>query len=519
MKKVYLIFLSLLSTYCGFSKDAIMGKTNVNQPTFVIHKHHATHLHYDLRLEIDDTYKSWAVPKGPSTDPQEKRLAIAVPDHSLSYGSFEGVIPPFHYGAGPVLIWDNGIIENIKQREGKFVPLSQCYKEGNIEIIFHGKKLQGAYALIKTSPIKKWILVKMKDKFAISPSDITESFPESVVSGKTVEQLLDADQQRKMAAKKRKPKRSKKVDKQIKIGHQLVDITHADKVLFGKSGLTKKDLVEYYQDIAPIMMPYINRRPISMQRFPQGILHEGFFQKDAGEYFPQWITTFPLAKENGQIVDYVVIDKPETLLYLANQNCITIHPWLSKIDAINKPDRLIFDLDPSDARSFDKVQAVAKYVKKLLDALGLASFYMLTGSRGAHLVIPLRRVHTYAQVYDFAYDFAHYLADQFPELITVELRKSKRGKRIFLDWLRNGLGATAVAPYSVRPAEKAPIAIPVTWQELQKKDTYSAKYTIKNYRKKLNKVGDLWQGIQKSAVSLRKAHKQLKKMIQNKTLL
>ena len=242
----------------------------------------------------------------------------------------------------------------------------------------------------------------------------------------------------------------------IKIGRYTVEITHPERIVFGKSGLTKKDLIDYYLKIAPIMMPYLDNRPISMQRFPNGITDEGFFQKDASAYFPDWITRKSITKDNGDIVHYVIIDKAATLIYLANQNCITPHLWLSKIDNLNKPDRMIFDLDPADKLPFSAVQEVAKKVKELLDKLALPSFYMLTGSRGAHIVVPLKRTQTFDEVRDFAHEIAILLAREFPKLITVEMHKSKRGNCVFLDWLRNGYGATAVAPYAVRARPRQP---------------------------------------------------------------
>jgi len=295
----------------------------------------------------------------------------------------------------------------------------------------------------------------------------------------------------------------------IKAGRYTVEITHPERIVFGKSGLTKKDLVDYYLKIAPIMLPHLNDRPISMQRFPNGITDEGFFQKDASAYFPDWIARKPLTKENGDIVHYVIIDKQATLIYLANQNCITPHIWLSKVDNLNKPDRMIFDLDPADKLSFSAVQDVAKKLKDLLDILELPSFYLLTGSRGAHIVVPLKRTHTFDEVRDCAHEISILLSKQFPKLITVEMRKSKRGKRVFMDWLRNGYGATAVAPYAVRAHENAPVAMPVTWKELQKKGMSSQKYTIKNAMKRINKVSDLWQDMHKDAVSLKEALKKL----------
>lgn len=480
------------------------------QPTFVVQKHDATSLHYDLRLEVNGVLKSWAIPKGLSTNPEDKHLAIATEDHPIEYATFEGVIPPLHYGAGPVIVWDKGTFENTKKKDGMLIPLEECYKNGHIEIELHGKKLQGSYTLIRITPIKNWLCIKIKDKHATKKSTILEK-DTSVISNKTIEDLYKKAQNKRKIKQKKHPKA---VDKKIKIGSHIVDITHANKVLFGTSGLTKKDLINYYLTVTPIIMPYLHNRTISMQRFPQGIDHEsGFFQKDAGDYFPSWITLLPLEKEHGGITKYVVINKPETLIYLANQNCITIHPWLSKTDKLHKPDRLIFDLDPSEKTPFSVVQKVAKKLKQLLDELELTSFYMLTGSRGVHVVIPLKRVHSFEETNDFAHMIADLLASQFPEFITSELHKSKRGKRVFIDWLRNNYGATAVAPYAVRAYENAPVAMPITWKELQAKGLTSQKYTIKNAMKRINKVGDIWHDIQKYATTLTKARKKLEKSV------
>jgi DNA ligase D-like protein (predicted 3'-phosphoesterase) len=165
-------------------------KRHTKHPIFVIQKHDASHLHYDFRLEIDGVLKSWAVPKGPSTDPHDKRLAIETEDHPMSYANFEGIVPEGEYGAGSVIIWDTGTFTNIKEKDGKLIPLTNCYKNGQIEIDMHGKKLHGGYALIHTGgDDKKWLLIKMRDEYANEKSNIVKKQPESVVSGKTVEEI------------------------------------------------------------------------------------------------------------------------------------------------------------------------------------------------------------------------------------------------------------------------------------------------------------------------------------------
>lgn len=169
-----------------------MSKTTADKPIFVIQKHDATSLHYDFRLEINGVLKSWAVPKGPSTNSHDKRLAIETEDHPMEYAKFEGVIPEGNYGAGPVLIWDHGTFDNIKEKDGTKIPLKQCYKDGHIEVGLHGKKLNGGYALIRTASNadkKKWLLIKMHDQYADARRNSIKTQPESVVSGKTIEEI------------------------------------------------------------------------------------------------------------------------------------------------------------------------------------------------------------------------------------------------------------------------------------------------------------------------------------------
>ncbi len=295
--------------------------------------------------------------------------------------------------------------------------------------------------------------------------------------------------------------------RKVKLGQHTVDITNEEKELFPKAHITKGELINYYMRIAPTMIPYIKNRPVTMQRFPQGIKDEGFYQKDASAYFPSWIKRKPIARKKDGMVNYVVCNNVATLVYLANQLCITPHIWLSKTDKLNYPDRMIFDLDPSPDVSFATIRWAAKKIKALLERLELKAFVMTTGSRGVHIIVPLKRVHTFDQVRTFAHDIAALLADTYPKKLTIEMRKAKRGKRVFIDFLRNSFGATGVAPYAVRAKPGAPIAMPIDWQELD--NVTSQKFTVKNIFRRLARKKDQWQGIDASATSLKKARKLL----------
>lgn len=289
----------------------------------------------------------------------------------------------------------------------------------------------------------------------------------------------------------------------IKIGRYTVTTSRQDLVLFHLCGATKGDLIAYYQHIAPVMLPYISNRPISMQRFPNGIQEEGFFHKDAPSYFPSWIKRFPIEKQNHEYVNHVVCNNAATLVYLANQACITIHIWLSKIDKIDYPDRLIFDLDPS-TNDFKVVQKAALMFHDFLQRLGLNPFAMLTGSRGIHVVVPIKRQYPFARVRSLAHDIGSLVAQKNPDLFTTEIRKEKRGSRIFIDTLRNAFGQTGVAPYAVRAKPNASVATPITWSEVASPTLKPDMYTISTVFRRLEKQGDAWQTITRSSCSLSK---------------
>lgn len=296
-----------------------------------------------------------------------------------------------------------------------------------------------------------------------------------------------------------------------KVGRYLVKTTNEKTILFPKAKITKGDLIDYYENIAPIMLPYMKDRPISMQRFPEGINSEGFYQKDAPDYFPVWIKRMPLEKQDGKIVNYVVVNNAATLVYLANQACITMHTWLSRTDKIDIPDRMIFDLDPA-GKKFSEVQEAALIIREMLALLDLPSFVMTTGSRGLHVLVPIKRKHSFDWVRSFALDIATLLARAYPDRFTIEVRKAKRHGRIFLDILRNAFGQTAVTPYAVRPKPSAPIATPITWKEAGDKTLTPTKYTIKNIFKRLSKIDDPWQHINDFSSSLDAAAKKLARM-------
>lgn len=486
------------------STEPYGGKIQKHQhPIFVIQKHAASHLHYDLRLAIDGVLKSWAVPKGPSLNPRIKRLATPTEDHPYEYASFEGTIPEGNYGAGTVMIWDYGTYHNIKQEHG--ISMSQAYKNGKIEILLQGKRLQGMFALVRMHNNDDWLLIKMNDDYASAQKNPANTIKSSAKSGKTMAQI---------AGKTSKKKKQKSDDPSLRVGKQTVAITNPDKPLFKNPTITKQALIEYYHAVAPFMLPYLKDRPISMQRFPEGIAHEGFYQKDAGDYFPAFITTKKIKKEDGS-TDYVIVNNAATLVYLANLACITVHPWLSTTKKLHYPNRMIFDLDPS-TNNFGAVRNAALVLKELLDSLGLQSFPLLTGSRGIHVWVPIKPEFSFEEVKDFSYRIAQQFLQKDPDNLTLELRKEKRQGKIFIDYLRNAFGQTGVAPYAVRPKKGAPVATPITWQEVAKKRFKPDQFTIHTILKRLAQKGDVWGEHARKEQSLKKAFKKLDTLIGEK---
>jgi bifunctional non-homologous end joining protein LigD len=289
-----------------------------------------------------------------------------------------------------------------------------------------------------------------------------------------------------------------------------VEITHPDKVLFPGDGVTKGDLASYYERVSEWMLPHVRARPVSMQRFPDGIAKKGFFHKDIPDYFPDWIRRAELAKAGGTITHVTIYDA-DTLVYLVGQNTITPHVWLSRADRVRQPDRLVFDLDPPGG-DFAAVRRAARRTGDLFRELGLAPFAQVTGSKGVHVWAPLRRGADFDEVRSFARDTAEVLADRHPDELTIEIRKAKREGRILLDVARNAYAQTAVPPYAVRPRPGAPVATPLDWEELSDSRLRPDRWTVRTVLRRLRATGDPWAEIQSHARGLSNPRRKLDAM-------
>lgn len=298
-----------------------------------------------------------------------------------------------------------------------------------------------------------------------------------------------------------------------RFGPYTVEVEREDKVFFPDAEITKGDLVHYYETVADTLLPHLKGRPLTLQRFPDGIDGEGFYQKETPDYFPDWIARARVPVSDGESQEQTVASNTATLVYLANQGTLTPHLWLSRTDDLSTPDRMVLDLDPSGA-DFGQVLEGARRLRGLLDEVGLTPFVMTTGSDGVHVWTPLRREAGFDAVRDFARELAECLVEQDPEHFTTQVRKKKRGGRVYLDVGRNAFGQTAVAPYAVRPHPGAPVATPLEWEELNRSGLTSRSFTVESVPRRLGHRADPWKGMGRRAGSLSRARAKWEKLDQ-----
>lgn len=407
--------------------------------TFCIQHHLARKDHYDLRLEHNGTMPSWAIPKGPSYNPNDKRLAIKVEDHPLSYKTFEGTIPKGEYGGGTVMLFDIGTYEIIK------------YEKSLIKAIFHGHRLKGMWTLTHFNNTN-WLLIKDKDYFK-NYIDI-KKYKRSIKTNRTMKEITNNEKKK------------------------TITITNPSKKIIGN--ITKQQIYSYYEKIAPRMMPYLENRLISTIRAPYGTTKEVFYKKH-------------LENSHGfleKLGNYYYILDTIALLSEVQMNSYEFHIWGSNASKNNYPNMMVFDFDPDEKLPLKTLRLGIKYLKEILDNLNLKSFLKTSGGKGYHIVIPFRTKITWKKFYKISEDIANILVNTYPDIFTTNIRKENRHNKIFIDYLRNQKSATSVAPYSIRLKKNAPISMPISWQELDK--IKPNEITINNVFKRLKKK-DPWE--------------------------
>ncbi len=454
--------------------------------SFVIQQHAARRLHYDFRLELDGVLLSWAVPKGPSLSPGDKRLAVRVEDHPLDYADFEGVIPGGEYGGGTVVVWDRGT----------WLPEGDAHealRKGRLTFALAGEKLRGTWHLIRTKPQGKqdsWLLFKGKDDAASTTIDVVVDKPQSVVSGRTLDEVAAA-KDRVWHSHRTEPAPPAEIAallEQLPLGFPL---TNLEKVLYPEQGLTKAQLVAYLAVVADHMLPHVTERPLTLFRSPDGRAKQGFFQKKLAKGSPPPIAAVKLREESGELVDYMQIHDLPGLLGLAQLGTLEIHTWGCHTDKLERPDLIVLDLDPDPAVPFEQTSLAALALRKRLGDLGLDSWVKTTGGKGLHVVAPIERRLTWNDLKQLAKDVVDRMAADEPKHYTTNMAKAQRRGRIFLDYLRNGRGATFVAPYSPRARHGAPVALPITWEELAR-GIDPAAFTIASVPPRLASRPDPW---------------------------
>ena len=281
-------------------------------------------------------------------------------------------------------------------------------------------------------------------------------------------------------------------------------ISHPEKVLFPADGITKGELAAYYDAIAPAMLPHLRRRPITMERYHRGIDSPGFFQKDVSKGFPEWLKRVEVPKQGGT-VHHPLANDTRSLLWLANQNSITIHVWASRVPNLYNPDICIFDLDPAGDDEPDVLRAAALNLRDLLAELGLPSWIKTSGSKGFHLAVPLDGKSDFGEVARFAHHVGRVLVQRDPDHLTQEFAKVDRGGRILVDTGRNGYSATYAATYTVRAKPGAPVSAPCTWDEVERGEVHPKSFTLRSMSERVAAVGDLWADMLRRKRSLRQA--------------
>jgi bifunctional non-homologous end joining protein LigD len=289
-------------------------------------------------------------------------------------------------------------------------------------------------------------------------------------------------------------------------------ITHPEKILFPDDGITKGELASYYEMVAPVMLPHLRRRPITMERFHRGIAAPGFFQKDVSKGFPEWLKRVEVPKHGGT-VHHPIANDVRSLLWLANQNSITIHVWPSRTPNLYNPDICIFDLDPSKEDDRDGLRTAALQLRDLLDDLGLRSWIKTSGSKGFHIAVPLDGKSECGEVASFAHTVGRVLVQRDPDRLTQEFMKVDRGGRILVDTGRNGYSATYAATYTVRAKPGAPVSAPCTWEEVESGDVGPRTFTLRTMAQRLAATGDLWSDLLKKKQSLKRPTEGLNKSL------
>ena len=485
---------------------------------FVVQRHRARRRHYDLRFEMNGVLASWAVPNGPTLDPKARRLAVHVEDHPIEYIDFEGVIPSGEYGGGDVIVWDTGTWEPHETDD----PVA-AVAAGELHADVDGQKLKGRFILVQSGKGRgesdQWLLLHKNDEYAVSGWD-AEDHPRSVLSGRTNDEvkadpdrLWRSDRPPAEALVELHPRPVPGISNdELAALDDLGDngtweaygrklkLTNLDKELFparsGESPVSKRDLVRYAAQIAPVLLPYLAGRPLNMHRFPGGATEAGFWNKQLPSYVPDWLPRWdnPEAKRD-RTTTYLVVDEPAALIWAANYGALEWHAWTSLAASQDNPTYALIDIDPGTATSFDDVLVLARLHRTALEHLGVTAQPKLTGRRGIQIWIPVEAGLSYADTRQWVEQLSKTIGSIVPDLVSWKWDVSERHGLARLDYTQNVSNKTLVAPYSPRPAPGAPVSAPIAWDELDDPTLRPDKFTIRTVLDRLAERGDLFRPV------------------------
>jgi bifunctional non-homologous end joining protein LigD len=506
---------------------------------FVVQRHRARRLHYDLRFEIDGVLVSWAVPRGPTMDADVRRTAVHVEDHPLEYLDFEGVIPRGEYGAGDVIVWDRGTWEPHATDDP-----AAAVAAGELHVDVHGDKLRGRLILVRrradpggsgSSGSEQWLLVHKHDEYAVPGWD-PEDHPASVLSGRTNDEVK-ADPERmwrpdlpaaSASVLLRRPAAAGapvtggaatggaatggpatggpspgELDALDALGEggswevfgRELRLTNLGKELVpgrpGEAAVTKRELIRYAAQIAPVVLPYLAGRPLNMHRFPGGAQSAGFWHKQLPGHAPDWVPRWhDPGAEPGKTTTYLVADEPAALVWAANFGALEWHAWTARADQPDRPSYALIDIDPGPATSWDEVLVLARLHRTALEHLGVRGQPKLTGRRGIQIWIPVAPGPGFTQTRAWVEQLSRAIGAVVPRLVSWKWDVHDRGGLARLDYTQNASNKTLVAPYSPRAAAGAPVSTPLEWDELDDPAPRPDAFTIRDIPARVARLGD-----------------------------
>ncbi|HVL07086.1 MAG TPA: DNA polymerase ligase N-terminal domain-containing protein [Acidimicrobiales bacterium] len=498
------------------AEPAGTGAAPAGSTRFVVQRHRARRLHYDLRLEMAGVLVSWAVPRGPTLDPKARQLAVHVEDHPVEYFDFEGVIPKGEYGGGDVIVWDWGTWAHAKPGD----PL-KAIEKGDLHFDLQGQKLAGRFVLVRrdrdSAGKEQWLLLHKNDDFAVAGWD-PEDHPRSVKTGLTNDQVaaapealwrsdLPAAEASIAIGGTARPAWDPPTEEELaaldtlgkgglwELQGRELKVTNLDKVLFpaGADGraVTKREVIRYYAQIAPSMLPYLHDRPLNLYRSPNGVDKPGFWHKEVPSHAPDWLRQWHNTEADpGETRCYAVVDSVPALAWMANYGGLELHAWTSRIPDVHQPTWALIDIDPGTTTGFDDILVLARLYRTALEHLGVVGMPKVTGKRGVQIWIPIEPRYSFADTRGWVEKVSRAVGHTVPELVSWEWHKTRREGLARLDYTQNAINKTLVAPFSPRPAAGAPVSVPVRWDELDDADLRPDRWTIRTVLDRLAGAGD-----------------------------